>query len=331
MSKSFKKSLPSVKHTEYDGNHRHKTQLGHDKCRKHLQTLAIRPAKNLISGYGYNADFYETAIEKLRSKIGKPTKVVSEYLLHLQRLQHPTFEQPTSFKDFLNFLSTMVDTFKQLCFHHDLQSTANVEQVLKKLPITARLEWNRHALAAKLERPKLSRIAEWIEEHANACEDLPNITTKLPGTNYAQNSSDRQKGKNSQQQVEVKIRNLCFNCLSPHLFEDCKSNTTCRQPGCDKRHHTLLHQDGQPATITATTTLNRAMRSPSLLPILPVTMSSGSKHWTPTLFWTPGVLLRYWPMPPQDNLFLPWNPTKQKQWLGFIHLMNSYLHIFKSR
>ena len=101
MSKSFKKSLPSVKPIEYDGNHRHSTQLGHDKCRKDLlQTLAIRPAKNLIRGYGYNADFYETAIEKLRSKIRKPTKVVSEYLLHLQRLQHPTFEQPTSFKDF---------------------------------------------------------------------------------------------------------------------------------------------------------------------------------------------------------------------------------------
>ena len=232
-------------------------------------------------------------------------------MFHIQRLQHPTFEQPTSFKDFSKFLSTMVDTFNQICFHHDLQSTANVEQVLKKLPITARLEWNCHSLAAKVERPTLSQIAEWIEEYANACEDLPNITTKLPDTNYAHNSSDRQKAKNSQQQVDVKIKKdfcpqnqhcpllrqcehfrhlslsqrlehvkklkLCFNCFSPYLFKDCKSTTTCRQSGCDKRHHKLLHQDRQPATITATTTLNRAIRLPSLLPILPVTLSCGSR------------------------------------------------------
>ena len=123
--------------------------------------------------------------------------------------------------------------------------------------------------------------------------------------------SDRQKAKNSQRQVDVKIKKyfcpqnqqcpllrqcehfrhlsvsqrmehvkklkLSFNCLSPHLFKDCKSTTTFRQPGCDKHHHTLLHHDRQPATITATTTLNRAMRSPSLLPILPVTLSSGSR------------------------------------------------------
>ena len=244
-SKSFKKSLPSVKPTEYDGYPLewldwiglftatvHSSDMKNAEKMTHLQTLVTGPAKNLISGYGHNGDFYETAIEKLRSNFGKPTKVVSEFLLHLQRLQHPTFEQPTSFKDFSNFLSTMVDTFKKLCFHHDLQSTANVEQVLKKLPITARLEWNRHALAAKVERPTLSRIAEWIEEDANACEDLPNITTKLSDTNYAHNSSDRQKAKNSQQQVDVKIKK-----------DFCPQNQQCRLlRQCEHFRHLSLSQ-----------------------------------------------------------------------------------------
>ena len=53
---------------------------------------------------------------------GKPTIVDWEYLFHLQRLNPPTFEQPSS-------------------FHHGLHLTANVERVLKK-PVFL---WNRHA------------------------------------------------------------------------------------------------------------------------------------------------------------------------------------------
>ena len=65
---------------------------------------------------------------------------------------------------------------------------------------------------------------------------------------------------------------LCIHRLGPQHFKDCNSTTTCRQPGCHKRHHKLLHQDRQTVTITATTTLNRSLRLPSWLPILPVTL-----------------------------------------------------------
>ena len=107
---------------------------------------------------------------------GKPTKVVSEYLPHFQRLQHPTFEQPTSFNDFSNFLSTKMDAFKHFCFHLDLHSTANVEHVLKKLPITNGFEWKCHALAAKVDCTTLSHKTEWLGKYAKVCGDLRNIT-----------------------------------------------------------------------------------------------------------------------------------------------------------
>ena len=38
---------------------------------------------------------------------------------------------------------------------------------------------------------------------------------------------------------EVKAKNLCFNCLKPHMMKFCKSKGTCKT--CHKRHHTLLH------------------------------------------------------------------------------------------
>jgi hypothetical protein len=36
---------------------------------------------------------------------------------------------------------------------------------------------------------------------------------------------------------------LCHNCFSPdHKARDCKRTSKCKIPGCDYRHHTLLHQ-----------------------------------------------------------------------------------------
>ena len=40
---------------------------------------------------------------------------------------------------------------------------------------------------------------------------------------------------------------LCFNCLSKHHhIKDCISEFTCRHESCDKKHHTLLHEDKEP-------------------------------------------------------------------------------------
>ncbi|XP_074659583.1 uncharacterized protein LOC141912256 [Tubulanus polymorphus] len=40
----------------------------------------------------------------------------------------------------------------------------------------------------------------------------------------------------------VKRLRLCINCLSPgHFIATCKSLSCCKEPGCGKRHHTLLH------------------------------------------------------------------------------------------
>ena len=41
----------------------------------------------------------------------------------------------------------------------------------------------------------------------------------------------------------IKQHKLCFNCLSnDHMIDKCQSKFTCREEGCGKRHHTLLHR-----------------------------------------------------------------------------------------
>ena len=54
------------------------------------------------------------------------------------------------------------------------------------------------------------------------------------------------KGKLSKEKLElVKANKLCFNCLSQHHDNECKTHKTCLI--CGSKHHTLLHESLQPA------------------------------------------------------------------------------------
>ena len=51
------------------------------------------------------------------------------------------------------------------------------------------------------------------------------------------------KRKSIDQRLEdIKKHGLCFNCLSKgHISRGCTQNPHCTEPGCNKKHHTLLH------------------------------------------------------------------------------------------
>ena len=72
-----------------------------------------------------------------------------------------------------NFLTTLVDTFEQLDFQHDIRSTTNVQQALRKLPTETRLAWNRHAVSSRLKQPTLNDVTLWLREFALACSEMP--------------------------------------------------------------------------------------------------------------------------------------------------------------
>ena len=75
--------------------------------------------------------------------------------------------------------------------------------------------------------------------------------------------------------AHVKKLKLCLNCLGPHAFKNCNPETTCRTDGCQRRHHTLLHRDQQPAGSSA---VNNRRHLPGIVPILPVTLSYGNNQ-----------------------------------------------------
>ena len=139
----------------------------------HLQTLVKDQAKSVIRGYGYNGDMYIIALKRLQDSFGNPTKFVTSFLQRLNCHPIPTLEQPDSFTVYSNFLTTLVDTFEQLDFQHDIRSTTNVQQALRKLPTETRLAWNRHAVSSGLKQPTLNDVTLWLREFGLACSEMP--------------------------------------------------------------------------------------------------------------------------------------------------------------
>ncbi|XP_077968809.1 uncharacterized protein LOC120340131 [Styela clava] len=87
---------------------------------------------------------------------------------------------------------------------------------------------------------------------------LSNATLRKPLRECVVCKSDHQlwrceefKKRKTKEMFEVVSRNkLCFNCLLPdHFASQCKSNYHCRAPGCNRKHHTLLHVNKKPDSV----------------------------------------------------------------------------------
>ena len=112
----------------------------------HLQSLLTGEAIALVDGYGCNGDLYAAALSRLQEHFGNSKRIVNAFLDKLSNFTNPNLSKPESYTQYSSFLLTLVDTFQQLGFIHDLHSTINMNIALTKLPNPFRLKWNRYVL-----------------------------------------------------------------------------------------------------------------------------------------------------------------------------------------
>ena len=141
----------------------------------HLQSLLNGEAKALVDGYGCNGDLYASAINRLQEHSGNPKRIVNAFLEKLSSFKAPNLAHPESYTQFSCFLLTMVDTFSQQGFIHDLHSTTNLNVALAKLPNPVRLEWNKFVLKKNYQQPSRQTLSEWLLNFSKACNDLNSI------------------------------------------------------------------------------------------------------------------------------------------------------------
>ena len=117
---------------------------------------------------------------------------------HFFNVSKHSGNHPNSITNYANFISSLVDTFTQLNFLHDLHSTVNLTSALSKLPADVRLNWNRHVLSQNIIDPSLRNFAPWLQNFATACRDsfIPFSDTNHNGRSSSSTNA-RAQGHNS--------------------------------------------------------------------------------------------------------------------------------------
>ena len=205
----------------------------------HLQSSLTSEAKALVDGYGCNGDLYASALHRLQEHFGNPKRIVNAFLEKLNRFKSHNLSHPESYTHFSSFLLTMVDTFQQLGFVHDLHSTTNLNVALAKLPNPVRLEWNKFVLEKDFQQPSLQILPDWLLNYSKACRDL-NSSLQTFQSSHAQSSwkispsvqnytsaTSGWKTNQYKQSNSSSSRNLTVEGRQP-LVIHCPSNESCQ-------------------------------------------------------------------------------------------------------
>ena len=160
---------------------------------------------------------------------------------------------PERFVSFAAFLRQLVQMFILHNFTADFQSSAVLRIAKDKLAPTMIIRWNEYVLRQAIVQPNLIHFKEWIDNYAEACEDLS--TSQRP-TNQ-ENSSSRRSNRLFQQQSNKRCPlfgyshnlgkfkqflnkditerqqtvgqlKICPNCLTEHPKGQCNSHYRCR-------------------------------------------------------------------------------------------------------
>ena len=186
MSTCFQKSVPKLQATKLDGNTLEwmkwlsicqatidRLPMSLSEKMIHLQSLLSGEATSLIDGYGCNGSLYVPVLNRLEKHFGNPKRIVNAFLEKLSQFKPPNLTVPESYTQFSAFLITLVDTFQQLGFNHDIHSTTNLNQALNKFSTPVRLDWNKYILENCSVQPSLKDLSDWLSIYAKACRDLP--------------------------------------------------------------------------------------------------------------------------------------------------------------
>ena len=167
----------------------------------------------------------------------------------------------------------MVQTFIDLHYTADLQSSTVLSKAKTKLPHNLLTKRTEYTVKSAIEIPTLLHFQPWLEIQAGVAEKLePFLTTD---TAHQPDSTERDfhrskqststpkkqrscplcnqfhfiaacphylEASTSDKLALVRKHQLCFNCLScTHQKNECPSRNHCFVSGCSAMHHTSLH------------------------------------------------------------------------------------------
>lgn len=255
-----------------------------DKIRKFekLQKFVGGAAENVIAGFYFSADNYDSAWNTLKARYDNIPKIVDAHLANFLGMAKVTNETGNSICQIIDTTNETTRSLAALNVPVDTWDVILCHVIIGKLPEAARCAWDLENKEQKLY--ELKGLLEFMETRARGlgraeapCENAPNVqestSSKAQATKPVISSSKwaltkttlvNEKDKcplcgtghalykcrkflemaPTQRFESIRTSNLCYNCLIPgHATKTC---TKLPCPNCSgKKHHYLLCRSSQ--------------------------------------------------------------------------------------
>lgn len=237
-------------------------------------------ALNCIEELGHSADAYISAKERLDRKFGGERRQIMRFLENLESFSPLKNENAREIERFADLLDLAVLKLKELEHREDLADGSLYVRMMKKLPQTMLIRYNRWIFESK-ETESLHTLRRWVILEAEFAVAANETIYGLASPSSASSGGDRYHKNNNRsfygrhnsmsnshsskclvcdnahnvsecKQFEsltcsekwntAKQLNLCFRCLgTTHRAKSCRQSKICGINSCKQNHHKLLH------------------------------------------------------------------------------------------
>ena len=191
----------------------------------YLQSFVIGSAKECVSGFLFNPNFYNEALNELKRRFGNPQNVVSALTQELETWQRPQPNDHRALISYAALLRKLGQTFLAHGFNADFSATYLLKLARDKLPNSLKMKWNEHTNDNNFQNPVFLKFSEGMDRHSCACEQLQETSPQNNNNNGFQGNVLRKNPtvSNNSQRNQFSA-NVYSNSNNQHRPNDRKNN-----------------------------------------------------------------------------------------------------------
>ena len=241
-------ALPKIKLGSFDGSplewprwsslfralvHNHRGLSDTEKL-THLQSYLTGGAREAVGGLLCDGQLHAKALSELKRQFGTPRHVVQASLGRLLATPPAKNHELRSLRALSAALHKTVMIFGSMGYEADLAATANLEQVVAKLPRALAWRWGEHVASRRLspaQATTLSDLDAWLRCQVDAgrlvCDSTGDVIPTKPGKPGPAAAGDRSRRKaftvtaKSSRAAAGRASRDCAKCGGSHTKINC--------------------------------------------------------------------------------------------------------------
>lgn len=252
---------------------------------EYLKVSLRGAALGLIDSLPTTEDNYAIAYDMIEQRYNNPKLLVQQHTRELFELKQVEVESSNGLRNLFDAARKHLRCLENLKQPVSSWDAMLIHLMANKLDSTTRREWE--AVASGTTPPLYKQLEDFVSGRCQVLDAMPMKRKHTVDPNNAQKkfkpaevkaftitkpfgsqrcgacaashfvgSCSQYRAKSVEEKVKIlKRASLCYNCLRPgHNAEVCRSRGCMK---CDRKHHTSIHRERQPASLTEHNQTNR--------------------------------------------------------------------------